>query len=212
MACGGDACKQAVPGRAHRCELTLAGDEDERCRRTCVGTRGVHGIGALGSAWVRRSGIGDWASESFRNIAKTALRRLPVMKRDLRRSPSHPLRLIQNHKAGNFTLADPHVCAGALSITRLDAPDSVRSVRPSIAVACGPCSAEAGSTDGAPAPTVTLYRGMEEAPRAGASMPHMARGCCHCQSTTSTTCHQGQARVNGFGRERATSVSHTQAH
>ena len=101
---------------------TLAGDEDERCRRS-VGTRGVHGIGALGLAWVRRSGIGDWASESFRNIAKTALRRLPVMKRELRWSPSHPLRLIQNHKAGNFTLADPHVCAGALSTTRLDAPD-----------------------------------------------------------------------------------------
>ena len=96
---------------------------------------------------------------------------------------------------------------------------SVRSVRPSIAVACGPCSAEAGSTDGAPAPTVTLYRGREEALRAGASMPHMARGCCFCQSaTTTTTCHQGQARVNGFGRElerRASCtqrVSHTQAH
>ena len=170
------------------------------------------GVGSPLAHW--RCGVGK-----FQNIAKTALRRLPVMKRDLRRSPSHPLRLIQNLKAGNFTLADPHVCAGALSITRLDAPDSVRSVRPSIAVACGPCSAEAGSTDGAPAPTVTLYRGREEALRAGASMPHMARGCCFCQSaTTTTTCHQGQARVNGFGRElerRASCtqrVSHTQAH
>ena len=172
------------------------------------------GVGSPLAHW--RCGVGK-----FQNIAKTALRRLPVMKRDLRRSPSHPLRLIQNLKAGNFTLADPHVCAGALSITRLDAPDSVRSVRPSIAVACGLCSAEAGSTDGAPAPTVTLYRGREEALRAGASMPHMARGCCFlfCQSaTTTTTCHQGQARVNGFGRElerRASCtqrVSHTQAH
>ena len=164
--------------------------------------------------------LGDRASESFRNIAKTALRRVPVMKRELHWSPSHPLRLIQNHKAGNFTLPDRHVCAGALSTTRLDAPDLSEVREPtSIAVACGPCSAEAGSTDGAPAPTVTLYRGREEALRAGASMPHMARGCCFCQSaTTTTTCHQGQARVDGFGRElerRASCtqrVSHTQAH
>ena len=74
------------------------------------------GVGSPQRHW--RLGV-----RKFQNIAKTALRRLPVMKRDLRRSPSHPLRLIQNLKAGNFTLADPHVCAGALSTTRLDAPD-----------------------------------------------------------------------------------------
>ena len=89
--------------------------------------------------------MGDWASESFRNIAKTALRRLPLMKRELRRSPSHPLRR-QNHKEGNLTLTDRHVCAGALSTTRLDAPDLISECRAPIdyMVVCGPCGAEAG--------------------------------------------------------------------
>ena len=80
------------------------------------------GVGSPLAHW--RCGVGK-----FQNIAKTALRRLPVMKRELRWSPSHPLRLIQNHKAGNFTLPDRHVCAGALSTTRLDAPDLISECR-----------------------------------------------------------------------------------
>ena len=97
------------------------------------------GVGSPLAHW--RCGVGK-----FQNIAKTALRRVPVMKRELHWSPSHPLRLIQNHKAGNFTLADPHVCAGALSTTRLDAPDLISECRAPIdyMVVCGPCGAEAG--------------------------------------------------------------------